>query len=410
MAREGLLFPLRSALQTARRKHRTVRREGVAIHRNGDWHAVDIEVVPLGSAAAGHLLIVFEESDERKRAPQKARRVHLTATRRESEERVAGLTKELAASREYMQSIIQELEAANEELQSANEEILSSNEELQSTNEELDTAKEELQSTNEELNTVNEELHSRNDELSRVNSDLLNLLSTVDITILIVGNDMRIRRFTPTAERMLNLIPADVGRPLGQINTNLVVADLEALAQDTIETFVPKELEVQDRAGKWYSLRVRPYRNVDNRIDGAVLTFIDIGAAKLYQQQIERARAQLLHTVDLMREPVIVLDETLRIKTANRAFYETFGFDRTRTVGASALDLKNEEWNISQLHTLAQQLLAPSGRDGGALQDAPIDASIAGRAPKRVTVSGRQFPLEDGQYWTVLSLAAPSNA
>jgi two-component system, chemotaxis family, CheB/CheR fusion protein len=117
-------------------------------------------------------------------------------------------------------------------LQSANEEILSSNEELQSTNEELDTAKEELQSSNEELNTVNEELHSRNDELSRVNSDLINLLATVDVTILIVGDDMRIRRFTPTAERILNLIPGDVGRPVGQINTNLVAENLESLTRD----------------------------------------------------------------------------------------------------------------------------------------------------------------------------------
>jgi two-component system CheB/CheR fusion protein len=207
----------------------------------------------------------------------------------------------------------------------------------------------------------------------------------------------------------LNLIPGDIGRPLGQINTNLVVSDLEALAQDTIDTFVPKELEVQDRGGKWYSLRIRPYRNVDNRIDGAVLTFIDIGAAKLYQQQIERAREQLLHTVDLMREPVIVLDETLRIKTANRAFYDTFGFDRERTPGTAALDLKNEDWNISDVHALAQQLRAPGGSEH-ALQEVALDAAKTGRTPKRVSVSGRQFPLEDGKYWTVLSLRTASDA
>jgi two-component system CheB/CheR fusion protein len=413
MAREGLLFPLRSAIQGARRRHRTVRRENISLHRNGDWHDVNIEVVPMGPAAAGHLLVVFEEDEApraRRDGAKKARRVGAAlSTRRESEARIAGLTKELAASREYMQSVIQELEAANEELQSANEEILSSNEELQSTNEELDTAKEELQSTNEELNTVNEELHSRNDELSRVNSDLLNLLTTVEVTILIVGNDMRIRRFTPTAERMLNLIPGDIGRPLGQINTNLVVGDLEALARETIDTFVPKELEVQDRGGKWYSLRLRPYRDVDNRIDGAVLTFIDIGASKLYQQQIERAREQLLRIVDLMREPAIVLDDTLRIKTANRAFCEAFGFDSERTVGTAALDLKNNDWNISHLHTLAQQLRSHESRHDGALQDVAIDAAIRGRTSKRVSVSGRQFPLEDGKYWTVLSLATTSN-
>ena len=126
---------------------------------------------------------------------------------KEVEARIALLQQELAASREYLQSIIQDLEAANEELQSANEEILSSNEELQSTNEELDTAKEELQSTNEELNTVNEELHSRNEELSLLNSDLVNLLCSVQIAIVMVTSDLRIRRFTPMAEKVLNLIP-----------------------------------------------------------------------------------------------------------------------------------------------------------------------------------------------------------
>ncbi len=402
MAREGLLFPLRGALQTARRKQCTVRREGISIHRNGEWHSVDIEVVPLGSSASSQMLIVFEEmpAPDKKRRPVRARPTPRLG-KRETEERLAGLTRELAASREYMQSIIQELEAANEELQSANEEILSSNEELQSTNEELDTAKEELQSTNEELNTLNEELHSRNDELSRVNSDLLNLLSTVEITILIVGNDMRIRRFTPTAERMLNLIPGDVGRPLGQINTNLVSANLEALAQETIETFLPRELEVQDRLGKWYMLRVRPYRNVDNRIDGAVLTLTDIGAAKLYQQQVERSREQLLQTVDLMQEPVIVIDETMHVKTANQAFYRAFGLEPSRTVGKAIVDLDHREWQGKRLQAFALQL------QGGA---AAIQGATIGGPPSapNLLASGRQFQLEDGKYWTVLALT-PSN-
>jgi PAS domain-containing protein len=139
-----------------------------------------------------------------------------------------------------------------------------------------------------------------------------------------------------------------------------------------------------------------------------VLTFIDIGAAKLYQQQIERAREQLLHTVDLMRDPVIVLDETLRIKTANRAFYDTFGFDSDRTVGTAALDLKNDDWNISHVHALAQQLRTPEGNETGLLNVA-MDAATKGRTPKRVSVSGRQFPLEDGKYWTVLSLSTSSD-
>jgi two-component system CheB/CheR fusion protein len=172
--------------------------------------------------------------------------------------------------------MIQDLEAANEELQSANEEILSANEELQSTNEELDTAKEELQSTNEELNTVNEELQARNEELSRVNSDLVNLLGSVQIAIVMVTNDLRIRRFTPMAERVLNLIPTDVGRPISDIKPNIDCDDLEVLIAQAIDSVSIRERECRDRHGHLYVLRIRPYKNVDNRIDGAVLALFDM--------------------------------------------------------------------------------------------------------------------------------------
>jgi two-component system CheB/CheR fusion protein len=191
---------------------------------------------------------------------------------------IRALEQELTANREYSQSIIQDLEATNEELQAANEEVLSSNEELQSTNEELDTAKEELQSTNEELNTVNDELNTRNDELNRLNSDLMNLLGAVPAAVLIVSADLRVRRFTPLAEQILNLIPSDVGRRLGDIRPNLDVPDLQELTQEVIQTVQVKELETADRSGRRFTLRIRPYKNQENRIDGAVLAFIDLGA------------------------------------------------------------------------------------------------------------------------------------
>ena len=194
------------------------------------------------------------------------------------------LQRELEGSREHMQTIIQELEAANEELQSANEEILSSNEELQSTNEELDTAKEELQSTNEELNTVNDELQARNDELSRVNSDLVNLVGSVQIAIVIVGSDLRIRRFTPMAERVLNLIPTDLERSIAHINPNLDCPNLAELIIECMDTVAPVERDVRDRQGRWFALRIRPYKNLDNKIDGAVLALFDIDVLKRAEQ------------------------------------------------------------------------------------------------------------------------------
>ena len=290
MARNGLLHPLRTALQQARRKARIVRRERVTVQRNGDWQEIALEVVPLSTARGEHFLVLFDEATPPAKVRQKTRREKArTLAHEDADSRVVDLRRELASSREYLQSIIQELEAANEELQSANEEILSSNEELQSTNEELDTAKEELQSTNEELNTVNEELHSRNEELTHVNSDLVNLLGSVDIPIVIVGSNLEIRRYTPKAEQLFNLIPGDVGRPIGQINPNFDCDDLEDVVRHTIDKVTAHQRELQDRTGRWQSLRVRPYKGADNRLDGAVIAVIDIDDAKRYEAQMERS-------------------------------------------------------------------------------------------------------------------------
>jgi len=283
MARDGLLYGLRSALQVARRNNAPARRDGMRVKRNGGFYDVGVEVLPLLSSDRAHFLVLFHATDERAVEVEAPRRVakssdgkRRTRADREYEAHVARLQQELDASREYLQPIIQELEAANEELQSANEEILSANEELQSTNEELDTAKEELQSTNEELNTVNDELRGRNEELSRVNSDLENLLASVQIAIVIVARDLRIRRFTPMAERVLNLIPADLGRPISHIKPNIDCADLEARILHVLDTVTPQECELEDRQGDRYLLRIRPYKDLENRIDGAVLALFDL--------------------------------------------------------------------------------------------------------------------------------------
>ncbi|HEX4795658.1 MAG TPA: chemotaxis protein CheB [Humisphaera sp.] len=284
MAREGLLYGLRSALMEARKTDLPVRKRGLNVRQNDGIARVDLEVIPVTSASEGrHFLVLFQQPGtapaEERPALKGAKKKSAVRGKRETRhdaDRISRLEQELAASREYLQSMIQDLEAANEELQSANEEILSSNEELQSTNEELDTAKEELQSTNEELNTVNEELQGRNEELSRVNSDLVNLLGSVQIAIVMVAGDLRIRRFTPMAERVLNLIPTDLGRPISDIKPNIDCPDLESLITDSIESMSIRERECRDRHGRRYLLRVRPYKNVENRIDGAVLALFDI--------------------------------------------------------------------------------------------------------------------------------------
>jgi two-component system CheB/CheR fusion protein len=328
MAKEGLLYGLRSALNAARKSRGPVRRTDLQVRDGRTWTRVDLEIIPLASAGRTHYLVLFEPGPRRRgsaEAPREAARPPATAGKRQSKSQVHFLERELAASRDYLQSVIQELEAANEELQSANEEILSSNEELQSTNEELDTAKEELQSTNEELNTVNEELHGRNEELSRVNSDLLNLLGNVHIAIVIVGADMRIRRFTPMAEKVLNLIPTDIDRSIGHINPNIEGANLEQMIAECIDSISPHEREVRDRQGRWYSLRVRPYRSADNKIEGAVVALFDIDAPNRYESSVRSALDLAETLLQTTYQPAALLDSTLRLRLANSHFIELFG-------------------------------------------------------------------------------------
>src|SRR5213075_700667 len=269
MLREGLLLPVRSALARAKRDASAIRREGVRVTSNGGSRLVDIEVVPVKAARGGrdcYLLLFHEPPLQPERLPNGE-----PPPSREVEEESKQLKQELIATKEYLQSVIEQQEAANEELQSANEEVQSANEELQSINEEIETSKEEIQSSNEELATVNEELQTRNAELGQSNNDLMNLLASVQMAIVMLGSDLRIRRFTPMAEKMLNLIATDVGRPVTDIKLNVDVPDLDQVLADVVETVQPYQREVRARSGRWYSLRVRPYRTTDNHIGGAVI-------------------------------------------------------------------------------------------------------------------------------------------
>jgi two-component system CheB/CheR fusion protein len=294
MARDGLLLELRNAIVHAKKENAVIGRRNVRIkngmgNENGEGEAagdatrpVNFEVIPiaLGDLKEQYFMIVFQEAPpevRRESAPGRAR------PREETESalrRTAKLEEELAATKEYLQSVIETQEATNEELQSANEEILSSNEELQSTNEEMETAKEELQSANEELNTVNDELRSRNAEITQINNDLINLFSSIDIAVIMIGSDLTIRRFTPKAQKFLGLIPGDVGRPLSNINPTIEIADLQAMVLQVMANFHTLERELTDRMGVHYQFKILPYRTIENKIDGAVITIVDIAPEK----------------------------------------------------------------------------------------------------------------------------------
>lgn len=261
MLREGLMVGVRNALHRARKEEAPVRETDLRVRSNGGYREVAVEVVPVRVGTSRELcfLVLFSQPNALPAGAGAVPVVPVAPLGDESAERqIARLTQELAATREYLESVIEQQEAANEELQSANEEIQSSNEELQSINEELETSKEEIQSANEELATVNDELQNRNAELGQSNNDLLNLLSSVQMAIVMLGANLRIRRLTPMAEKLFNLIPADVGRPIGDLKLNLDIPDLEQLVIEVIETVSVREREVRDKQGHWYLLRVRP--------------------------------------------------------------------------------------------------------------------------------------------------------
>jgi two-component system, chemotaxis family, CheB/CheR fusion protein len=316
MLREGLLVDVRAAIKRARTTGAPVRKDGVQMRRNGGIVRVSIAVSPLRApithgATPGAFLVVFEDSPSPAASTSKrkgAGRMKLPGRERTPH----SLRAELESTKEYLQAIINEREAANEELQSASEELQSTNEELQSTNEELETSKEELQSVNEELGTVNDELQARNAELGRLNSDLANVLSSVTIPIVIVGPDLRIRRFTGMATRVLNVVPADVGRSILDIRWKIELEDIERVLLGVMETLTPWEHDLHDQEGHWYSVRILPYRTIDEKIDGAVMAFIDIDARRQLENEVQKRADEIEHVNVMKNEFLALLSHELR--------------------------------------------------------------------------------------------------
>jgi two-component system CheB/CheR fusion protein len=293
---------------------------------DGVGKPVAISITPLKGPSQREMayLILFEERG----APKAPRQSGGKEKESLSPNRLEELELELDATKQYLQTVIEEQEAASEELKSAHEEVQSSNEELQSTNEELLTSKEELQSTNEELNTVNEEMQGRNSELSQINNDLYNLLSSVNIPIVMLGNDLRIRRFTPQAERALSLLPTDIGRKVTDFRLKLNVPDLEALFLDVIDNLHIKEREVQDQEGRTYLMSIRPYRTGDNKIDGAVMTLFDVTERK------QSAEIRYRRLFESAKDGIVILDNaTGEILDVNPFVLNFFGFDRGELMG-----------------------------------------------------------------------------
>ena len=311
MAREGLRRELIMALRSAVGLKEVVRHPGLRVKTNGHFTTVNLIIRPVTTGAHATpeeplYLVILEEAETGGIGKLAVKPEPSGVSRKDgdsdSETNIEKLRLELQAKDEYIQTAHEELETSNEELKSSNEEMQSVNEELQSTNEELETSKEELQSVNEELATINVELQTKVTDLSRINNDMNNLLSGTGIATIFVDHQLRILRFTPNATKIINLILSDVGRPVGHIVSNLV--GYNALLSDlkiVLETLIPKEAEVQTTTGQWYTLHMMPYRTIDNVIEGAVITFVDIS-------EIVRMREALRKANELLRLAVVVRD------------------------------------------------------------------------------------------------------
>jgi len=363
MAREGLRRALTAALHKAVIHKEPVRYPGLRVKTNGNFTTINLTVRPVTAdpdAAPAPLLFLVILEEAPAVDPERSEKAAVDSVEESSmdvDARIVTLKQELRIKEEYLQTTNEELETSNEELKSSNEEMQSVNEELQSTNEELETSREELQSVNEELSTVNNELQTKVVDLSRANNDMNNLLAATGVGTIFVDHQMSIMRFTPTASQMINLIQSDVGRPLGHIVSNLVGYDsLVADVQAVLDSLVPKEIEVETQAGAWYLLRIRPYRTLENVIEGAVITFVDVTEMKRIEDTLREANVlrRLAVVVRDANDAVMVQDMDGRILAWNPRAENLYGWSEAEALGMNIRDLTPEELREGALSTVRQ--------------------------------------------------------
>jgi two-component system CheB/CheR fusion protein len=357
MAREGLRHDLAVALQRVVATPEIVHARGLSVRTNGHFTQVDLSVCPVTSSTSVGVtevndpldvslyLIILQQAAETSTAVSGATfsgdTAQSPATSSEAELTIAALRKELHARDEYLQCAQEELESSNEELKSSNEEMQSVNEELQSTNEELETSREEMQSINEELSTVNAELQAKVLDLSRANNDMNNLLSGTGIATVFVDPQLRILRFTPTVAQLINLIPSDVGRPVGHIVSNLVGYDsLLVDARAVLDSLESRERQVQTTSGSWFLMRIRPYRTLDNVIEGVVITFVDITEPKRVEEALAKANDQLRLAVVVRdsSDAITVHDLDGRIIAWNPSAVRMYGWSEAEALSLNVRD------------------------------------------------------------------------
>ena len=382
MTREELRPKLITAMHQAMTEKKTIVARDVQLTRDNEIIQISMTVRPLyqPGVPANLFLVIFEEKPK----PSQPKKRGKTLILPEEETRFAALEQELQATKEYLQTTVEELEASNEELKSTNEELQSTNEELQSTNEELETAKEELQSTNEELITVNSELQNKIEELIEVNNDINNLLASTDIGTVFLDQELRIKRFTPAATGLFNLIASDIGRSIRDITMKSGYDRLWEDAEEVLHTLQVKEMNLQSEGGQVFSIRLLPYRTRENIIDGVVLTFVEVSEIRL----LTLAKLFAESIVDAVRQPLLVLDGDLQVVSANQAFYRNFKVTREATEKRPIYELGGGQWDIPELRKILEEIVSQNTE----FTDFKVEQDFPGIGPKIMLLNARCLP------------------
>jgi two-component system CheB/CheR fusion protein len=394
IAGEPLLKCLRPALQLAKQKNQTVRKRNVPIESQHRVRSTNFEITPISVPASGKLvfLIVFQEEIPVTPRPLKPKAGRLKRSD------VSGMVRENKLLSQQTARLKEQLQSATQTHEITAEEYQAAAEELQTTNEEMETAKRELQSGNEELRVLNERLQNRNSELLETNQELASVLANVNIPLMIVDQNFRIRRFTPPAQKLLNLQPGDVGRRLREIRPNLEGADLEELAHGTVEHMASSECELQEtRIGKWYSVRVRPYRSSNNRVEGAVFSFHDIDVLK---RNLDQTRVFADALIENAREALLILDPSLRVTLANSAFCRLFQISAQQTEGKLIYDLGEKQWDIPELRVLLDEII----QHNQCADDFEVCHDFPPLGTRTMCINARRIEPHAGEYLILLAI------
>ncbi len=396
MARGGLRYPLIFAVRAAIQEKRTITRGPVSVQTNGSEETIRLTIHPMRQVARteGLFMIIFEP------VPDPAPEI---GNGEEMDSRVtlqSDLDKELAETRAQLQHTIEDMQASQEELKSMNEELQSANEELTSMNEELTSSKEELQSLNEELLTVNTEHQRKIEELSESNDDMRNLLQIIDIAMLFLDNDLRVRRFTDPIQPIINLQAGDMGRPITDLWIGIQDEDLVGDVRRVLDTLQMQMKQVQTADGKWYLMRILPYRTAENRIGGVIITFSDTTPLKEMESSLKEARRYADSLIAITHEPLMVLDAELRVISANRSFYAMFKATPEETEGKLVYTLGNQQWNILRLRNLLEEILPGQAKLDGFL----VEHDFPGIGHKVMRLNARTLHSEFGPDRILLAI------